>query len=335
MTRTAVLKSPVWIFAIPLCLLATLCFIALSPAIMSKDPGTMYMALTLDFTLTLPLVYFFLIRKRSISKFTIVPIFIAGIILSTLLIPTENKATLEIIKTWVFPLVELFVIGTIIYKTYNFVKAYKAAKNSSPDFFEVIQSVTRELMPKKVGPIFSYEISFMYYAFAVWRPRPLNRNEFSYHNRTSILPLLYGFCLVIIAEGIGIHMWLQKHSVLTAWILTFLSAYGFLQVLAICKAVVHRPIVLKEEFLHVKFGLMGDIQIPYNQIGSMEVWTKDLPENDKSLKKLSLVDHNILITFKENLPLKGLYGITKDYGKLAFFVDDHQRFIDEVNQKRS
>ena len=106
-------KSLFWVFSLPLALLCVLIFFSFYAELNAKGHSNFYSALIIDFTLTVPLVYFLLIRKRKISKLSIVPLFILGIVLSSLFIPEAEKDVLTFILNWIFPFVEIFVLGKI------------------------------------------------------------------------------------------------------------------------------------------------------------------------------------------------------------------------------
>lgn len=330
MNKILSFKSLFFVFAIPLFMLSGVLILALTPSLMAINNSKLSAAIILDLTLTIPLVYLWLIRNRTIPKLTVVPVFIIGIVTASLIIPAEQQYVLGLVKTWLFPLVEITVFATIVYKVNKFMKAYKQAKNNTPDSYLAVKEAAESFLPKGVSNAAASEASLLYYSFFAWKKHSLIENEFTYHQKSSTVSLLYGFCLVIVAEGIGTHIWLAKSHMILAWVFTFLSTYALIQVFGIIKSLPRRLIQIDHNFLHLKFGLLGDLKVHVDQIEEIKAFTKDLPEGDKSLKKLCLTDYNILLTLKEEHTVKGLYGIPKKCTKVAFFVDQHHDLIHQI-----
>lgn len=320
-------NSNFWVFFTPLILLSIATFLSISSLVFYQKNSAIYSALIVDFTLTIPLVYFFLIRKKDIPKITVIPLFIIGMLLSSLLIPTEEKGLLIFIFNWIFPLVELFVLVKLGTTVYKLVKVLKETRHQNPDFYEAFVEASAQVFPAKIKHIVASEASLIYYCFFAWKNPKLLPNEFSYHRKTPIISMLYGFMLLIIAEGIGLHLWLDGYSNNLAWVFTFLSAYGLLQVFGILKSIPKRPIIIYEGEVHLKFGLLGNAIVKNSNIESIIYSTKDLPENSKGTKKLFLVEHNVLIQLKENQEISGLYGLKKDSKQIALFIDQPREFI--------
>lgn len=323
-------QSSFWVFLIPFLLIGVLISLSLGSELFFASTPFWYSALILDFTLTIPLVYYFLIRKKKISKFTVVPVFIAGIILSSLLIPPEEKGVLTFILNWVFPIVEILVFAKISHTVFKLVKTLKQTRNQNPDFYEAFLEASTQIFPAKMKHIVASEASLIYYCFFAWRNPKLKSNEFSYHHKTPVVSLLYGFMLLIVAEGIGLHLWLDGYNSILAWVFSFLSAYGFLQVFGVLKSIPKRPIIVNENEVLLKFGLLGSANLAKSNIESIYLSTKDIPEDIVDLKKLFLVDHNILITLKNSQRVPGLYGLKKDAKHIALFVDHPTDFIKMV-----
>lgn len=326
-------QSSFWVFALPLLLIVALISLSQVSQVLFTTNHYWYSALIIDFTLTLPLVYFFLIRKREISKLTVVPVFIIGILLSTFLIPTEEKGALDFILNWIFPLVEILVFAKISHTVYKLVNALKQSRNQNPDFYEAFLEASAQIFPAKMKHIIASEASLIYYCFFAWKNPKLMPNEFSYHQKTPIISVLFGFMLLIVAEGIGLHLWLDGYNSVLAWVFSFLSAYGFLQLFGILKSIPKRPIIVNNNLVQLKFGLLGSASILKSNIESIEYSTKDIPEKIVGLKKMFLVEHNILIRLKKNQKISGLYGLKKDAKHIALFVDQASEFIKMVQPK--
>ena len=94
---------------IPLLIILLMVGLVHSP-FFTLQPEALSLGITVDLVLTVPLVYFFLIRNRNIPKVTVISFFIAGIVVAGFILPELHQFYLNQLKTWVFPLVEIAVL---------------------------------------------------------------------------------------------------------------------------------------------------------------------------------------------------------------------------------
>jgi hypothetical protein len=140
-------------------------------------PGKLSFAITTDLILTIPLLYFLLIRKTNIPKLTVVPVFILGLILGSVFIPKEQQGFLDLIKAWVLPIVELSVL-TIIFIQFRKIKQTVSVQTQNGlDFYTSLKMVTSEILPKRFSLFFATELAVFYYAIFKWRIPKLKSHE--------------------------------------------------------------------------------------------------------------------------------------------------------------
>lgn len=103
-------------FGIPLAILGFLVYVMQSTLFSGND--MLSLAITLDLLLTIPLVYFLLIRKTSIPKTTIIPVMFIGLLVGTYCLPKDNQTYLVLFRNWILPLIELGILTYVISKVY-------------------------------------------------------------------------------------------------------------------------------------------------------------------------------------------------------------------------
>ena len=315
--------------------------IILSSVVLSRSywfqqhPGPLSVGIILDLNLTVPLVYLFLIRNRSIPKTTAVPLFIAGLIIAGIIIPAGQQFYLTQIKTYVVPVVEVTVLIFMIIKVRKVRKMYKRQKLAQPDFYSSIKMTTEEILPGKASEFLAVEISLIYYGFLHLKKRKLAENEFSYHKKTGTVAIMAIFIVIIFVETFVIHILLQRWSPVAAWILTIASLYSGFQIFGILRSLSKRPISIEDGKLELRYGIMSESSVPLNIIESVEISSKSIALN-KEVRKLSplgdLESHNVLIHLKNEHVLKGLYGGKKTFKTIALHVDEKHRFEQELNR---
>lgn len=331
LVRTSALQA-----AIVLVSLLLLLFLLTKSSFFQEYPTAFSKAITLDLVFSLPLIYFLIIRKSNIPKISIVPFFIVGIVIASIILPKDQHHVLELIKTWLLPLVELAVLIMILLKIRATIQSFKQAKRSTTDFYTTLKIATKEALPDKVSALFAMEISMIYYGLLSWKSRRVRSNEFTYHRNTGTLALLGVFIFLIFIETFALHLLLMQWSLVAAWILTGISSYTALQMLAILKSMSRRPILVEKNELHLKYGLLGNCQIHFNQIESVEVSTKQL-SFDTDVRHLSPFKdsegHKVILYLKDHVVLEGLYGIKKSASTIAFHVDEPEEFTSFLEKK--
>lgn len=302
--------------------------------IFNANPSILSVGITFDLLLTVPFVYFLLIRKTKIPKTTVVPFLIVGIIICSFILPAENQYYLNLFKTWVLLIVELSILSFVIFNVRKGIIQYRQSKTESFDFFTTLKNICYKILPKGLVIPVVTEIAVFYYGFINWRKRKLKENEFTYHKDSGTVTLLIAIIFIVAIETVTIHILLAKWNTTVAWILTCLSIYSSIQVFGFVKSMLKRPITIENNKLYLRYGIMNETTIDLKNIDSIEITSKDI-ELNKETRKLSflgeLESHNIVIRLKEENTLIGLYGFKRKYKNLALHVDNKIEFKNRIN----
>lgn len=338
MTKSISLRSFLIAFGIPLLLILSLVAL-LQSQVFHANASQLSTFITIDFIVTIPIIYLLLIRKTNVSKLTVAPFLIACIVIASYTIPETNQNLLSIAKTWLIPIVEISVISIVIYKVTKAIKSYPDAAKQGYDFFTTLNETCASIFPKTAAKLVANEIALIYYGFFNFKKVELKTNEFSNYKGSGILSTLGAIIFVVAIELVSIHILVSKWSITLAWILTGLSFYSALQLIGIIRSVPKRPIQILNDSLVLRFGMLSETIIPYSDIESIVFVSADDYKTSKYTKTLSLLgtleNSNIKIQLKSHQNLTFLYGKSKSYNQLYVFVDDHQRFISEVEHKLS
>ncbi|WP_420318703.1 hypothetical protein [Ekhidna sp.] len=319
---------PLLPFVIPV-----LCIWVVNTPFFSEDPISLSYAITFDLLITTPILYFLTIRKSEIPKTTVVPVFILGIVIASIILPDEHQLYVSLVKTWFLPILEISIVTYLIITIRKAIKEFKSA--GSIDFFSAAKDASNKILPKKVAILFATELSVFYYGLITWKSRALQQNEFSYHQNTSTRMVLGVFIFLIIIEATAVHLLLQGWSTIAAWILTILSIYGCFQILGILKSLSRRPIVISKDSINLRYGIMNEAEIPLERIKNIIPFTQPVEKNDGYIHLSAFKDmegHNILIELKEEMPLNGFYGMKKSFRKLLLYIDQPEAFYEKVEK---
>jgi len=331
MNRTIRYNRTFFYFGVPIGLLAIIILLIKSSFL--KENDTLSLAITTDLLLTVPLVYFLLIRKSSIPKTTVIPVMVIGLFIGLYFLPKENQTYLILFKYWALPVIEFSILTFVIIKVRKAITAYKQLQRSTPDFYDTLKNVCSEILPKKLVIPFSTEVAVIYYGFISWKQRTLKSNEFTYHKKSSTPSLLGGFIMIIVIETIALHFLLSNWSPILAWILTGLSIYTAIQVFGFARALSQRPIVIAENNLLLRYGLMNESTIPISEIEGVVLSGKGLEKGalTKTLSPLGEFEsYNIIISLKKENTLVGLYGFVKNFKTIAIYIDEPRDFKEKI-----
>jgi hypothetical protein len=312
------------LLGIPLGIMVAMVLLVQS-TLFKDNPAALSFAVTVDLLLTVPLIYFLLIRKTTLPKTSVLPFLIVGLVLCSFLLPDENQYYLKLFKSWCLPFIELSVFSyVIIYLRKGMKQAAKDHKGSF-DFFSVLKTTCTELLPKRALVPVVTEIAVFYYGFIAWKKRILKANEFSYHKNSGTVSLLIAVIIIVGIETVSLHVLLLKWSETAAWIATALSIYSGVQLFGFLKSMGKRPISVENGQLYLRYGIMTETTIDLTNIDRIELSTKEVIL-DQDTRKLSFVgeleSHNVVMHLNQKNTLHGLYGIKKDFQSLVFYVDD-------------
>lgn len=323
-----------WLLGIPLMLVLILIFIAKSNLFLSS-PSALSIGVTIDLVLTIPMVYFFIIRKTKIPNTTTLPVFVLGIVIASLILPEQNQSLLNFIKSFIFPVVELTVFSVITYKIYQFRKAYKQNKTNF-NFSKTLSIAAKEFLPERVAEIFVTEISMIYYGFFAWKELEIDENHFSYHKKNGVISILSIFSFLILIETATLHFLIQLWSQIAAWILTGISLYTFIQIIALTRSLTKLPVIVNPDNLELQFGIFSSTSVQFDNIESVEILQRKISKSEK-IEELVLfgdfVKPNVLMKLKEETVITKLYGFKKSYTSIVFYVDEPEGFIKTLNSK--
>ena len=327
-------KVYAFVYGLPVLIILSSVLLALSPLL--KSYPDLAIGITYDLTLTAPLVYLLLIRKKRIPRITAVPFFVLGLILATLLVPEHQKFHLGLITSYLLPVVEITVLSVIVYKVVKTIRAFKKNAGTTGDFYTVLkQSAVETLGYPKIATVFATEIAMIYYSFFSWRRKKTRENEFTYHKENGITALLVAIIFIMLIETVALHLLLIGWNKIVAWIFTISSIYAVLQLFGHIKAMRRRYSVIEDESLMLKYGLFGEATIQLSEIERVALTTKDINDSGRKVEKLALLKmlepHNIVIYFTKPRKVEKIYGITKECDTLLLHIDDKEAFVNKVN----
>lgn len=332
-TKTINRYQTISVYGIP-SLLIIMSVLILKSSVFKENSNLLSFGITFDFLISIPFIYYLLIRKTKISNKSISILLTVNLILASFFIPKQNQLYLELFKNWMLPILELLIIGILIFNVKKTLKKIEGNKTLNDDFFTILKQVICELVPKKMVIPFATEIAVFYYGFINWKKRKLSENEFSYHKNSGIITTLIAFMISGMIEIFVIHKLLMKWNETVAWILTGLSIYTVIQIYGIIRALPKRPVIIDKNGVYLKYSFLSETYIEFENIDNIEIFTKDIDKKG-TIKYFSpfgkLEGNNIKIELKNEITISGFYGIKRKMKSIVLFIDKKEKFKQKIN----
>lgn len=328
--RLAPLFIPITIFAFS--------FLIAGSKLALENPD-LFIGVTYDLVLLSPILYGLSIWKSKIPKTTVVPVFVLGLLVATLIIPENHQVHLTLLKTFVLPMVEITVLAFVIWNIVKVRKLIRAEKSKTEDYFELISLAIGKLTGEsRLTRFLAMDISAIAYAFFIWKkPAPL-QNEFTYNKNSGNVAIYAAIIIVLIIETIALHLWLHSFSVLLAWILTISSLYMVMQFIGHIKAMKRRLIKIGTDTIFIKNGLFVTTEIPLALLD--KVYAKSfLKENEKeAFESINLLgeleNFNVCLALKDTVSFKKFYGKESSTQNILLSVDEKDLFIKQLQIRK-
>jgi hypothetical protein len=266
-----------------------------------------------DLILTVPLLFYWMIVRATGWPVTaVIPIVLLGIRAGGFLVPAPAIG-------WLAAPLEIFILISV------WRRIRSAPSGSGTDVVTRIRTATLALVRNKfAADILTSELAMFYYAFGSWRAKPEvpeGSRGIRYAESTALSQLLPLALFVILLEGTGMHLIIQRWSHIAAWTLTALDAYALVWVIAFWRSIHLRSILISGEALTIRLGYLMEARIERSRIASWREGAPDAKAPD-FWTNARFGDARILLQLKEPVPLKKLFCRTKQVSTMAIAADD-------------
>jgi hypothetical protein len=291
-------------------------------------------AVAFDLLVTLPVVFYLcLVRPYQLPLTTLVAAVGGGLALSHWLLPGGGVSLL----VWAGRPVgvgEVAVAGYTAVRLRRVVRGYQLAQAQSADFMENLFAAGQPVLGRLTNAVMTEVAVARYALLGAWAPLEAGPGEhpFSTHRASGFGALLAAFAGLSVVELAAAHLVIGHWYPRAAWVATVLSFYSLLWLLAHGQAVRRRPVLLTATTLVVRAGFVWRAAIPRAQILAIKTIT-DVPTPAPGLlnaARLLLTPPNLLLTFSETQPVRGLYGLCRTVRRLAIYVDEPAALLQQL-----
>jgi hypothetical protein len=291
-------------------------------------------AVAFDLLVVLPgLFYLCVVRRYHLPVSTVAAAFGGGLALSHWLLPGAGLPLLA----WAGRLAAVGEVATVGYglvRLRRVQRGYRAAKVHSTDFIENLHAACLPVLGRLTEAVVTEVAVLRYALLGGWAQPEASPGDqaFSTYQKSGFMAVLATFAGLSVVEAAAAHLIAGHWWPRGAWVLTGLSGYSLLWLLAHGQAVRCRPVLLTATTLVVRVGLVWRVAIPRAQLLSLAHLT-DAPAAAPDLlnaARLLLTPPNLLLTLAEPQRVRGLYGLHRPVRRLAIYVDDPAALVPQL-----
>lgn len=301
-----------------------------------RKPDMISLGVTLDVVLGIPLAYYFMvIRRAGISRATVLAVVMLSGLLAGAILPAANHRYLGYWER-VMALAEVGVLVLVAVKGRTVVRDFRALQQPMPDF---IGNLQRSLMPvignaRLVGALVGEVSVFRYSLFAGLGSieKTVHQRAYTTYLESGQIALTCALLAIILIETAATHLLVARSYPEAAWLLTAVSLYSLLFLVADTVALVKRPLLIDQSQVLLRLGLRWRGSFPISEIDRVVTVTEAPPKNRATLNGCFLSTPNLLITCRQPIAIAGPFGIRREVRRIALFIDDRDAFVRELTR---
>jgi hypothetical protein len=293
-------------------------------------------AVAFDLLVTLPaLFYFLVVRRYQLPLSTVTVALSGGLALSYWLLPNADLPLLAW-AGWFAAVAEVLTIGYLAVRLRRVLSAYQAARLHSTDFIENLFAAGQPVLGRLTEAVLMEVAMLRYAVLGSWAQAEVGPADtaFTTYQKSGFVAMLATFGGLSVLEMAAAHLVVGHWHPLVAWLLTGVSGYSLLWMLAHGHAVRCRPVLVSATSLEVRVGLVWRVSIAKAQLSSATLLT-DAPTPTSGLlnaAKLLLTTPNLLLTLAEPQRVRGPYGLHRTVSQLAIYVDEPAALLRQLAQ---
>lgn len=199
----------------------------------------------------------------------------------------------------------------------------------------VAQALEEVMPPKVIRPAIK-EARMLHLALLRWGAPadvPDGARPFIYH--TYLTPMLITFVVLQLIELSVVHLLLMLWNPTVAWVLLALSVWGVIWTVALIKSFRIYPVLLSDNSVQVRSGMIYDFDVPIAEIAEHECGFTSDELNAKSVLNLAILSApNVSLRFASPITIPTFFGGTRELTGVALRLDDSAAFIAALGDRR-
>lgn len=280
--------------------------------------------MTVDFAVSIPLLYGWLVvRRGKAPAITMAPVFLAGLFAARRLgLPEAQPFVRQL--AFVSAAAEAALLVFLVRRAMRAARAMRGPTDPA----EALAAASEALLGRgRPAEIVASEASFLYFALWGWRREPdvpPGSTAVTVHRTSGWGSMLFGIVVLIVAEGLGVHLFLRDRSLAAAWAFTALDLYSIVWLFGDYQAMRLRPILASPGRLRLRWGLRWNAELALESITRIERLSPgDSPRRrPRTLRIAALEEPQYRIILAERIAARGVFGIRKSISAVDLHVDE-------------
>lgn len=321
-----------------LALLACLALYGIDLACMVAVPaaGASYasnFALPFDLMVCVPAAFYLLVvRRAQLSPLLVLPVIWLGGLVSLRFAAPGQPSILPLLGVATLA-VEAAVAA---HEIRRFVRGYRAARAASDNPLDWFAGAFLVLVRnERAARVAGLECTMWYYAAASWRraPRvPSGYRAFTSHRQSGYVAVVGVLLGLVAVETFAVHMMVARFSVPAACLLTALSAYAIVWMIAETRAVVLNPLLVGDAELVARWGMLTCERVPLSLIARVGADEPAAPKRER-LDLAAMGGQACWIELSEPLEVRGIVGKPRLVRALKVSPDDRAAFTSALRPR--
>ncbi|HUF05359.1 MAG TPA: hypothetical protein VMM38_14440 [Aridibacter sp.] len=295
------------------------------------QPDLLASAIAIDLLITVPLAFYFLVARRySLSLPAFAPVIGAGWLIAYLVLPEGHRSPLLVAEAGAL----FFEVAIVVWITRKVWKAAKAPDSALSDPLSNLRRIAGETIGnQRLGSIAGTELAVFFYSLFSWRSSPSVPDGsvgFSYHKRSGQGAMTFALLFLLAAETVVVHVVVSFWSVPAAWVITALSIYGGLWILADFRASMLRPVLIAGDSILFKAGLRYDVEVPLDLVEGV---APAKPAERPKVSTVLLGEPTHWIVLSDTCRAEGVLGFQTEFRAIGFSPDDPAAFEEAMAER--
>ncbi len=158
---------------------------------------------------------------------------------------------------------------------------------------------------------------------------PAGARAFAYH--TYLTPMVATFLVLQLIELSVVHFLLMLWNPTVAWVLLALSVWGVVWTMALLKSFRINPVLLTEDSVRVRSGMLYDFEVPRGSIASTHAAFSSEELESKEVLNLAIMSSpNCSLRLKQPINIPTFFGGSKAISGVALRLDESAAFLAEL-----
>lgn len=295
-----------------------------------------------DFTLTIPIAYWLIVRKRTVAFITILPVMVLGLAIGWFILPAAH-ADLFTYCLWIVTPTAAFIMAIIIGKKVAagiraFRRDSRSCKVRRIEAVVGAELAALERDETALSRTIAQEITTFYYLLRRVNKdgqsvddlfeTPAGARTFSYHHDSGMTAMLLVTIVIVMVEIVSVHLLVAMLSHVLAWLATASSVYFAFFIVAQSRAIATRPLFVHDRKIHFRNGMVNQMVVDFEDIESVVASSIDPEESEDVLDASFPASHNIIVRLKTRVKATILYGQSKQAKTILLHLDNPASFLE-------